>query len=201
MSDLISVLYISRATFKPLPATKGIEPDVGRILQASRTHSAQHQIGGVLFYCDGYFLQCLEGERDKVKALLETIRQDDRHTDIRVVSENEIKRRQFDHGSMKYTAINDAVKLMLRTHGFERFDPYQFDANHFRYLLKTLKDVDDQTPADLHEQLPEDTGAGDSSAKRTRLRPQVAPQRDPWARGLAAAALAVALLALALSVT
>lgn len=198
MSDLICVLYISRATFKPLPATKGIEPNVGRILQASRTNNARRGVGGVLFYGDGCFFQCLEGERDIVKPLLETIRQDKRHTDIRVVSEQSAKQRYFEDWTMKYTSINDAVKTMLKTHGFERFDPYQFDANHFRALLKTLKDINDEGPADLAEEPP--SGGNNAVSKRAApTTPKLDSRTDPVARGVAFAALAVALVALVLA--
>ncbi|MCH8553348.1 MAG: BLUF domain-containing protein [Natronospirillum sp.] len=198
MSDLICVLYISRATFKPLPATKGIEPNVGRILQASRTNNARRGVGGVLFYGDGCFFQCLEGERDIVKPLLETIRQDERHTDIRVVSEQSAKQRYFEDWTMKYTSINDAVKTMLKTHGFERFDPYQFDANHFRALLKTLKDINDEGPADLPDEPPNPSDS-DTPKRKAPTIPKTDASNDPLARGLAFAALVVALVALVLA--
>lgn len=143
MSELISVLYISRATFKPAPSDQGIEPHVGRILQRSRSNNAERGIGGVLFYGDGYFFQCLEGEAAAVRELMAVIRQDERHTDVKVVADRVIEQRDFGDWSMKYTSVNQAVKRFLDAQGFSAFNPFQFSAEHFGGLLQTLRQVSD----------------------------------------------------------
>lgn len=143
MSDLISVLYISRATFEPLPSAKGIEPHVGQILRASRTNNGELNIGGVLFYGDGYFFQCLEGEESAVRQLMEVIKQDERHQDVKIIVERPISERYFGNWSMKYTSINHAVKEFLRKQGFNKFNPYKFTNDHFKGLIRTLREVND----------------------------------------------------------
>ena len=57
MSALIRLIYVSTARFKAAKSHEGIEPTVARILMSSRSKNPQHQIGGVLYYGDGYFFQ------------------------------------------------------------------------------------------------------------------------------------------------
>ncbi|WP_028670300.1 BLUF domain-containing protein [Saccharospirillum impatiens] len=139
MSNLIQLMYISRATFKPTPAVQGIEPNVARILQSSRINNAKVDVGGVLFYGNGHFFQCLEGDKAAVHTLLERLHRDDRHTDVKVVSEKPVHVRRFDDWSMKYTAINDSIKTLMGKFGFKSFDPFQFDAQHFEALIDALE--------------------------------------------------------------
>jgi hypothetical protein len=139
MSNLIRLMYISRATFKPTPAIQGIEPHVARILQASRINNAKIDVGGVLFYGNGHFFQCLEGDKNAVHKLMARLNKDDRHTDVKVISEKPVHVRRFDDWSMKYTAINDSIKTLLRKFGFKSFDPYKLDSQHFEALIDTLE--------------------------------------------------------------
>lgn len=146
MSNLIRLMYISRATFEPTPAVKGIEPNVARILQASRKNNAKIDVGGVLFYGDGHFFQCLEGDKNAVHKLLSRLNDDDRHTDVRVISEKPVQVRRFDDWSMKYTAINDSIKTLLKKFGFRTFNPYKLSNQHFDALidaLETMNQADD----------------------------------------------------------
>lgn len=139
MSNLIRLMYISRATFNPTPAILGIEPHVARILQSSRINNAKIDVGGVLFYGDGYFFQCLEGDKAAVHKLLVRLHRDERHTEVKVVSEKPVQIRRFDDWSMKYTAINDAIKSLLGKFGFKTFNPYQFEKQHFEALIDALE--------------------------------------------------------------
>ena len=59
MSSLIRLIYVSRANFEPAKESGGIEPTVARILMQSRRNNPKEQIGGVLYFGDGYFFQCL----------------------------------------------------------------------------------------------------------------------------------------------
>lgn len=157
MSDLVQVVYVSRATFKPMPtAAGGVEPHVARILQQSRTNNPRLGIGGVLYYGEGSFFQCLEGERPVVEALIEKLRMDDRHKDFRIIHQVDIEERQFTDWSMKYIPTSDVVKGLLKQAGYQRFDPYQFDGAMVRKLLKTFRELNAQNA---------DVGSGGTQAK------------------------------------
>lgn len=149
MSNLIRLMYISQATFKPTPAIKGIEPHVARILQSSRINNAKIDVGGVLFYGDGYFFQCLEGDRAAVHKLVEKLHLDKRHSNVKVISEEPVHVRRFDDWSMKYTAINDSIKTLLRKFGFKTFNPYEFQDLHFEALIDALEQINQ--PLDVVE--------------------------------------------------
>lgn len=165
MTDLVQVVYISRATFKPMPASGGVEPHVARILQQSRTNNPRLGLGGVLYYGEGCFFQCLEGERTVVEKLLEKLKGDDRHKDFKVVLQRNITERQFTDWSMKYIPTNATVKGMLARAGYDRFDPYQFDQKTIEDLLSTFRELRAQAdkPIPSHASQPEvrtnDSGA------------------------------------------
>ena len=56
--------------------------DLKDILTTSRAFNQQRHIHGVLYYSEGIFFQCLEGEREQLHALFDRIKQDPRHSDI-----------------------------------------------------------------------------------------------------------------------
>ncbi|WP_286807078.1 MULTISPECIES: BLUF domain-containing protein [unclassified Marinimicrobium] len=141
MTDLVQVVYISRATFKAMPASGGVEPHVARILQQSRTNNPRLGLGGVLYYGEGCFFQCLEGEREVVDKMLAKLKGDDRHKDFKVVLQRNITERQFTDWSMKYIPTNAAVKGLLARAGYDRFDPYQFDQKTIEDLLTTFREL------------------------------------------------------------
>lgn len=63
--SLIRLAYASEATFSAQPVDKGVEPNVARILMASRTNNAKSDIVGGLYYGDDRFFQYLEGEEGR----------------------------------------------------------------------------------------------------------------------------------------
>lgn len=145
MGNLVQVVYISRATFEPMPSSGGVEPHVARILQQSRINNPRQGLGGVLYYGEGHFFQCLEGESHVVEALLQKLERDDRHKDFKVVYRKAIAERQFTDWSMKYIPTNDVVKRLLRERGHRRFDPYQFDQNMVLRLLAAFRELREST--------------------------------------------------------
>ncbi|HEY7883876.1 MAG TPA: BLUF domain-containing protein [Cellvibrionaceae bacterium] len=141
MSSLMQLVYISRANFKPSPAAAGVEPVVARILQQSRTNNPRLSIGGVLYYGDGCFFQCLEGEQQVVLKLVDKLKGDTRHKDFRIVHQAPVTERQFSDWSMKYIPVSDAVKSLLESRGHKRFDPYQFDSDTHNQLLRLFRSL------------------------------------------------------------
>ncbi len=141
MTQLIQVVYISRANFNAAPAEAGIEPTVARILQQSRINNPRLAIGGVLYYGDGCFFQCLEGDADAVEKLLEKLKRDPRHTDFEVVLRRDIKEREFARWSMKYVQVNDPVRNLLAGWGMKRFDPYKMNQERISHLLQLFREL------------------------------------------------------------
>lgn len=138
---LVRLTYASTATFEP-NESGGIEVAVGQVLAESRRNNKKRQIGGVLHYGNGYFFQCLEGERQAVEDCFRRISGDQRHRDVRRLSSVEINRRMFPDWSMKYLPVESEITRLLQRHNIE-FDPYRFDDAMLSELLQACaKGVD-----------------------------------------------------------
>jgi len=72
------------------------------LLEQSREKNLGLGITGMLLYKSGNFMQMLEGERDTVLGLYETIRHDDRHRNVINIIGDDIKHRNFEHWSMGF---------------------------------------------------------------------------------------------------
>ncbi len=141
MSQLIQLVYASKSR---LPATSdqaGVEPGIARILTQSRRNNPGKSIGGVLCYGNGFFFQCLEGEREIVEALYERIQSDDRHEDVRTLRHREIKERSFNLWAMKYLSLDRRVNAELKNLGLSRFEPFEFNDECIDKMLARLKEA------------------------------------------------------------
>ncbi|MFT6614151.1 MAG: hypothetical protein ACJAXR_000114 [Halopseudomonas sp.] len=145
MTDLIRIVYISRATFPISSANDGIEPTVARILSTSRTNNRRNGLVGMLYYGDGCFFQCLEGETSKVQALYKTLLKDPRHKDLKIIASEPIKRLSFPDWCMKYVPVDQHMLKLLEEHGFDTFDPYLFDHHLVERMMQLLQGVPDPT--------------------------------------------------------
>jgi hypothetical protein len=137
------IIYISRSTFKPNPASNGIEPNVARILAKSRVNNRKNGLVGVLYFGDGCFFQCLEGEEAAVDKLYQRLLHDDRHTDIKLLSKKSIDELSFADWSMKYVPLEDKMNSLLIANGYKSFNPYLFSTHMIEKVLELLFASDD----------------------------------------------------------
>jgi hypothetical protein len=128
MKNLVQLAYASRSTYVSPATSRGVEPSIARILATSRANNRKNGLVGVLYYGDNCFFQCLEGEEAAVETLYEKLLRDDRHTDIKLIVRRPIVTSSFSEWAMKYVPIEKHMENLLRENGFEKFDPYAFDA-------------------------------------------------------------------------
>ena len=105
---LVRLLYASRPV---APLTTEV---VDAILAQSRAHNPKLGITGILCYSHDLFLQVLEGSRDAVCEMYNTIVRDDRHTHVRILCYEEIAERRFGNWTMGHvdvTTINPSLLL------------------------------------------------------------------------------------------
>ncbi len=105
---LVRLLYASRPV---APLTTAV---VDSILAQSRAHNPRLGITGVLCYSQDLFLQVLEGGRDEVCELYNTIVRDERHDHVRILSYEEIAERRFGNWTMGHvdvTTVNPSLLL------------------------------------------------------------------------------------------
>jgi hypothetical protein len=115
---------------------------VQQIVAAARKFNASRDITGVLLLGDGYFLQCLEGDRAAVSDLYRHIARDQRHTGVQLLEFDTIPGRGVPGWAIGYIsgtrAIRSAVALFSPA---SKFDPYQMAAANALALARYLGTV------------------------------------------------------------
>ena len=101
-------------------------PDViDAILEQSRRNNPRRGITGMLCFSDDLFIQVLEGGRDEVCTLFNTIVRDQRHTEVRILSFEEISERRFGNwtmGQVNIAKVNPS--LLLKYSDKPALDPF-----------------------------------------------------------------------------
>lgn len=116
---LVRLMYASRATEPVRPET------LTAILKKSTQNNPGAGVTGVLCFSGAIFLQVLEGGRSQVSKLYNRIAQDPRHTDVVLLSYDEIDERSFagwSMGQVNMGRLNAA--LLLKYSETAVLDPY-----------------------------------------------------------------------------
>ncbi len=107
MSGLRQVIYISRATGELS------HEEIRELVAQAAANNRKNQITGALLYLEGSFIQVLEGDRGAIEALLEKLRRDSRHCDLRLLSDIEIPDRRFENWSMGLVETPESDRLSV----------------------------------------------------------------------------------------
>lgn len=94
--DLISLTYISAARL-PISAQ-----ELEHIHAHSQRSNRQRDITGALGFTGRRFIQCIEGRREEVEALMRRIGADPRHADVLLLHSQAASGRRFGEWSMAY---------------------------------------------------------------------------------------------------
>lgn len=170
MEKLIQFAYVSRSTFPLTNQKEDLHPEVARILRISRRNNRGRQLAGALYFGDGNFFQCLEGDEKEVLGLYEKLKTDPRHTDLRVLRHVEIGTRTFSGWDMKYIPAEEDVQRMLQVFGLSSFDPYRFNDGMTARMIELLHAKPDGT-TEL------------AAAPAEPVTPQAAPSCSRWKFG------------------
>jgi hypothetical protein len=130
---LVRLLYASRAT------TPLVESVQDSILEQSRSHNPALGITGILCFSDNVFIQVLEGGRDEVCELYNTIVRDGRHQHVRILSFEEIRERRFGSwtmGQVNLAKVNPA--LLLKYGERAELNPFEVSGHATMALLDEL---------------------------------------------------------------
>jgi hypothetical protein len=92
------------------------------ILAASRRNNTAAEITGALLFSDTNFAQVLEGPRDAVERLYETLNTDVRHKDLLLLQTEPLAARQFPQWSMAYIGPSQSATkaVALAAEGVDR---------------------------------------------------------------------------------
>ena len=116
---LVRLMYASRA------AAAVNHDELLAILRKSKVNNPRHGVTGVLCYSGGIFLQVLEGGRSAVNHLYNRIAADSCHTDVELLSYEEIGERRFagwSMGQVNMARLNPG--LLLKYSERPALDPY-----------------------------------------------------------------------------
>ena len=116
---LVRLMYASRA----VPSVD--HDELIAILRKSKANNPPQGVTGVLCYSGGIFLQVLEGGRSAVNQLYNRIAVDPRHTQVELLSYEEIGERRFAGwamGQVDMARLNPA--LLLKYSESATLDPY-----------------------------------------------------------------------------
>jgi hypothetical protein len=108
---MISLAYVSHASHEMT------DDELIAILQVARRTNASLDISGMLLYRDGFFVQVLEGEADKVDPLYEKISRDPRHKNIIMIYRAPITERIFAKWTMGFNRLPESINI----DGYDRF--------------------------------------------------------------------------------
>jgi hypothetical protein len=99
---LHQIVYCSRAA-------EGVDAaGVDRIVATARRHNPERGITGLLVFGSGVFFQWIEGPRPEIERLLASIRRDQRHHDLVLLSETEeVRERLFPGWDMEQVDAHD----------------------------------------------------------------------------------------------
>lgn len=94
-----------QVTYASAAARPFMRMELEQLLARSREKNAKRGITGLLLYDKGSFLQVIEGAEDAVEALLDRIRDDDRHGKLIVLRRRTIAARQFGEWQMGFVDL------------------------------------------------------------------------------------------------
>jgi hypothetical protein len=130
---LVRLMYASRAVDTVRPET------LNAILKKSTHKNPSVGVTGVLCFSGEIFLQVLEGGRSQVSKLYNCIAQDPRHSDVVLMSYDEIDERSFAGwamGQVNMSRLNPA--LLLKYSEAAVLDPYSVSGKVSMALFNEL---------------------------------------------------------------
>ena len=102
MKKFTQLVYYSISNIK---ITAEIIYDIRKL---SVRNNSKRKITGCLLYHDNIFLQLIEGEKEDINNLYESIEKDKRHSAVTLVMEENVKERIFSGWSMAFHEFNSS---------------------------------------------------------------------------------------------
>ena len=130
---LVRLLYASRAV------DRISQDQLLQILSQSKANNPLIGVTGILCSSGRNFLQCLEGGRMEVNGLYNLIAADPRHSDVAILSYEEINERNFTNWSMGLVKLEQVnASLLLKYSDTAVLDPYRVSGKASMALLHEL---------------------------------------------------------------
>src|SRR6202012_579411 len=82
------------------------EAELSALLPEIRERNKTFHVTGLLVYCEGTFIQVIEGDDSTINKLFNTISKDKRHRNIIKLAEGSLDTRNFPDWSMAFKTVN-----------------------------------------------------------------------------------------------
>ena len=79
------------------------------ILTTSRTNNKENHVTGVLLYCEGTFVQLIEGKEENVKKTYDAIQNDKRHKSLTLLISCAAEKRIFPRWDMGFASTDKSL--------------------------------------------------------------------------------------------
>jgi hypothetical protein len=134
--NVVRLIYVSHFSGSVNPN------DIQDILSISRKNNEGWGITGALCYDPNFFLQCLEGPRDRVNSLFKQIICDERHQQVTLLEYSDIHQRKFANWSMAYARIDESTEsIILKYSGSRVFTPFSMNSQQaLGFIEDTVKE-------------------------------------------------------------
>ena len=161
--------YQSRASAPPS------NTELEDLVTRARVRNQSFGVTGMLLYEDGRYLQTLEGPPKGLEVIWSSIKRDERHEDIEVLSQHLVSGRIFsDWDLLLYRKLDQAPKGR-----FDRLRPKNPLARRIPTLVKLAREANEPVLNDMFAQLAEKGWSGDSIV-RDLLEPAARAMGDAW---------------------
>jgi len=135
MDRLLSIVYTSSAV-RLLH-----DSDLQTLLDKARKRNNEFSITGLLLYCDGNFMQYIEGPRDGLLKVYDIILRDPLHHQIIELANQPVVARDFSEWSMAYRRVDAPDWLRLSTSSWEihpKNDENYLQVSEGRLMLRSF---------------------------------------------------------------
>ena len=112
------------------------------ILGSSIANNRPAELTGLLVLHDGWFVQALEGRSQSIARLMDTILQDRRHTEVKIIGAGYIGARAFQDWDMVAARVGaEADPLLTELGMISRFNGHKLDGESALRLLFAVGDA------------------------------------------------------------
>jgi hypothetical protein len=139
VSKLCRIVYCSRSLLKG--CRSDIEAQIRQIVATAQTRNSEAGLRGALTFNENCFAQVLEGADDDLAPLYEKIRCDPRHTDVKMLMQDNPTRRLFSSWSMAYVGTASGHRRHPLAHFPSEAAPTHGAAPEALLLLDALRQV------------------------------------------------------------
>jgi hypothetical protein len=112
--------------------------DVHSIVASAQARNEKQGISGMLCWSGEFFLQCLEGERDRVTQCFGKIMNDARHHSVELIVSSPTSARWFSEWGMGFSRLMSSHRLDVDSLAGQAFNPYLLQATEMQSTFSQL---------------------------------------------------------------